>query len=89
MQKAYVERLISIVKPAPAPAAAAIPGGGGRGGASGLSAAQSDVLSVVKGQLRQLQDKVKSASNGQSDSLSKYHLLDLSDRIEAALDSKK
>jgi hypothetical protein len=92
LQKAYVERLISIAKPAPAPAAAAIPGGGGRGGAggaSGLSAAQSDVLSVVKGQLRQLQDKIKSASNGQSDSLSKYHLLDLSDRIEAALDSKK
>lgn len=93
LQKAYVEKLIAIAKPAPAPAAAnIIVGGGGRGGggaASGLTAAQSDVLSVVKGQLRQLEGKIKAASNSQSDSLSKYHLLDLSDRIEAALDSKK
>lgn len=92
LQKAYVEKLIAIVKPAPAPVATnVILGGGGRGGggnAGGLTAAQSDVLSVVKGQLRDLQNSIKSASNSQSDSLSKYHLADLADRITNALSNK-
>jgi len=89
LQKAYVEKLISIVKPAPAATATnAILLG--RGGApTGLTASQSDVLSVVKGQLRDLDSRIKSASASQADSLSKYHLLDLTDRIESALDSKK
>jgi hypothetical protein len=90
LQKAYVEKLIAIVKPAPAPSAvnAVLAGRGGAGGNTGLSAAQSDVLSVVKGQLRELQGTIKSASNSQADSLSKYHLADLNDRIDAALNNK-
>lgn len=91
LQKAYIARLITIVKPEPAPAATpGAPTGGGRGGqgGGGLSAAQSDVLSVVKGQLRELQSSIKSASNNQTDSLSKYHLADLNDRIEGALSNK-
>jgi hypothetical protein len=84
LQKAYVERLITIVKPAPAPTlVGAIPGGRGGSALSGLTAAQSDVLSVVKGQLRELQTSIKAA--GPSDSLSKYHLMDLNDRIDVAL----
>jgi len=91
LQKAYVDKLIAIVKPAPAPASTGQVMTMGRGGAmsSGLSASQSDVLSVVKGQLRELQGVIKSASNSQSDTLSKYHLADLSDRIAAALDAGK
>lgn len=84
LQKAYIEKLISIAKPAPAPSATnallARP--------SGLTAAQSDVMSVVKGQLRELQSSIKAVSNTQSDSLSKYHLQDLADRIEVALSNK-
>lgn len=91
LQKAYVDKLIAIVKPAPAPASTGQVVTMGRGGAmsSGLSASQSDVLSVVKGQLRELQGVIKSASNSQPDTLSKYHLADLSDRITAALDAGK
>ena len=91
LQKAYVEKLIAIVKPAPAPSAvnAILAGGRGGAGGGGLSASQSDVMSVAKGQLRELEGTIKAAAGAQSDSLSKYHLLDLSDRIEAALDSKK
>ena len=89
LQKAYVDKLIAIVKPAPAPQAInAILAGRGNGGPSGLSASQSDVLSVVKGQLNELDKSIKAAGASQSDSLSKYHLLDLSDRIEAALNAK-
>lgn len=91
LQKAYIDKLVAIVKPA-APAPVAINATlGGRGGnaPSGLSASQSDVVSVVKGQLRDLEKSIKSASASQADTLSKYHLQDLVDRIEDAFDSKK
>ncbi|MEE1943574.1 zinc-dependent metalloprotease [Pedobacter sp. KR3-3] len=91
LQKAYVDKLIAIVKPAaPAPTAVnAVLTGRGGNIPTGLSASQSDVVSVVKGQLRDLDKTIKSAAGSQGDTLSKYHLQDLSDRIEAALDSKK
>lgn len=91
LQKAYVDKLITIVKPAaPAPTAVnAVLTGRGGNIPTGLSASQSDVVSVVKGQLRDLDKSIKSAAGSQSDTLSKYHLQDLADRIEAALDSKK
>lgn len=81
LQKAYVDRLIAIVKPAPAPSSAAIPQV--RTGASGLSSSQTDVLSVVKGQLRELGVSLAQKANSQSDSLTKYHLQDLAERIDA------
>lgn len=91
LQKAYVDKLIAIVKPAvPAPTAVnAVLTGRGGNIPTGLSASQSDVVSVVKGQLRDLDKSIKSAVGSQGDTMSKYHLQDLSDRIEAALDSKK
>lgn len=61
--------------------------GRGAGAPTGLSASQTDAISVVKGQLRELDKTIKASS--QSDTLSKYHLEDLSDRIEQALDKKK
>jgi hypothetical protein len=90
LQKSYVDKLIAIVNPAPAQVVTgAVQVGRGAGAASGLSNSQSDVMSVVKGQLRDLDASIKSAAAGQSDSLSKYHLLDLADRIDNALDKKK
>jgi hypothetical protein len=87
LQKAYVDRLITIINP-PAPAAGSA-ATFGRGGATptGLTASQTDAVSVVKGQLRELDKAIK--ANSTTDTLSKYHLEDLSDRIEKALDSKK
>ncbi len=88
LQKAYVEKLISIVNPPAAPANAAQTfGRGGSGAPAGLSANQTDAISVVKGQLRELDKAIK--ANAATDSLTKYHLEDLSDRIEQALDAKK
>ncbi len=80
LQKAYVDRLISIVNPAPASAATF-----GRA-PSGLSTNQTDAISVVKGQLKELDKAIKAST--QSDSLSKYHLDDLADRIEKAMEKK-
>lgn len=89
LQKLYVDKLISIVKPAPMPTAVnAILAGRGGSAQSGLTASQSDVMSVVKGQLRELDTTIK-AGAGAATGLNKYHLQDLSDRIEDALDAKK
>jgi hypothetical protein len=92
LQKTYVEQLISIVKPR-AQNTNNVPGGGGGDGRrpapKGVPNSINDVISVVKGQLREIQGSMKSAANSQSDSLTKYHLLDLAGRIEAALDNKE
>ncbi|SOD14992.1 zinc-dependent metalloprotease [Pedobacter xixiisoli] len=87
LQKAYVDRLIAIINPPAAPTVAAAAFGRGGAAPSGLSASQTDAVSVVKGQLRELDKAIKASSH--ADTLSKYHLEDLSDRIEKALDSKK
>jgi hypothetical protein len=88
LQKMYVEKLIAIIKPAASPAGMnLVVTRGGAVAQSGLAASQSDVLSVVKGQLRELDTMIKTSSNAAT-GLSKYHLQDLSDRIENALDPK-
>lgn len=45
-------------------------------------------MSETKSVLRELRTKVKTAAAAQSDPASKNHLLDLADRIEAALKLK-
>jgi hypothetical protein len=86
LQKAYVEKLIAILKPASAQAApVAFPRA--PGAATEIAATQSDVISVVKAQLKDLDIAIKSATP-QATGLSKYHLQDLSDRIQNALDPK-
>ncbi|MDN3588030.1 zinc-dependent metalloprotease [Pedobacter aquatilis] len=90
LQKLYVDKLISIIKPATPATTATNAILVGRGGTTqgGISASQSDVASVVKGQLRELDATIKTGATAAT-GLSKYHLQDLSDRIENALDSKK
>jgi len=88
LQKIYVDKLISIVKPAASSSGITIVSG--RGGVmtqGGISASQSDVLSVVKGQLKELDTLIKSSANAAT-GLSKYHLQDLADRIDNALNPK-
>jgi uncharacterized protein YdeI (BOF family) len=91
LQKLYVDKLIDIVAPAPDPAAAAtaIPTGGGRrGGGGGRELEQTDAVSVAKAQLRLINSQIATALPGTADSMSKYHLQDLSERIAAALSPK-
>jgi len=89
LQKMYVDKLISILKPAPVitpVAMAAVRRPGNERDAINLN--QSDVISVVKGELKTLDARIKSNTNAAS-ALTQYHLQDLSDRIETALDIKK
>jgi len=87
LQKIYIDALISILKPAPAQIA---PMGAGRSGAEqrGLSASSSDVYSVVKGQLSELNETI-SAKASTASGMDKYHLQDISQRIKTALDDNK
>ncbi|WP_066830858.1 zinc-dependent metalloprotease [Rufibacter ruber] len=87
LQKIYVEQLIDLVKPAPAASSSAQVSSRGPVRPT-MNIAQSDVLSVAKAELRNINSLIKTAAAGQSDSLSSYHLLDLSDRINDALNPK-
>jgi hypothetical protein len=86
LQKAYVEKLIALVKPM-GPAQTLVVSGGSLRNVPGGSS-QNDVISVAKAQLRELNTLVKNASAGAA-GMSKYHLEDLSDRIETALKNKE
>jgi hypothetical protein len=86
LQKAYVEKLISIVKPAPTSTSTPTV----IFGASATSSVSSnnDVISLAKLQLRTLQSDIRAALPAYKDVTSRAHLMDVSDRITAALDPK-
>ncbi|RNI29553.1 DUF5117 domain-containing protein [Rufibacter immobilis] len=89
LQKIYVEQLIDLVKPAPATAASsATASASRRPTAPTMDIQQSDVISVAKAELRNINNLIKSAAASQSDSLSNYHLQDLADRINEALNPR-
>ncbi len=89
LQKAYVEKMIALIKPASTTplTLTMMMQRPGSGSSNALSASESDVASVVRGSLKALNANIKSAT-AQTSGLSKYHLEDLSDRIEKALDPK-
>ncbi|MCE3282288.1 MAG: zinc-dependent metalloprotease [Chitinophagaceae bacterium] len=82
LQKAYVERLNSILNP---PAATAT----SFGGTSSLNLARTDLPAIARAQLNRLRTQVTAAIAGTTDSMSKIHLQDLAERIKDALDPKK
>ncbi|WP_345955527.1 zinc-dependent metalloprotease [Mucilaginibacter sp. PAMB04168] len=86
LQKLYVDKLIEMVKPQAPNAAAQLVVFAGRGGAVQRELEQTDAISVAKAQLRAINSMIKSANI--SDSMSTYHLQDLSDRITEALNPK-
>jgi hypothetical protein len=91
LQKIYVDKLIELVKPKPqaAPIVVFAGGGGGRrGGGGAREMDQTDALSVAKGQLRAINEMIKTKMQSSTDAMTNYHLQDLSDRITAALDPK-
>ena len=86
LQKFYVERLINmIISPAGASPGIAVFGTviPGR-----IDAKKSDVLSLIKSNLKSLRPILVAASNRRPKSLSKMHLEDLADRIKNALEPK-
>ena len=85
LQKAYVEKLLAMIEPAPqATAVTATPG---RGGNASISP-NSDIYSLVKSHLRSLMGELKTASATTADAITKAHWADLADRIDQTLNKK-
>ena len=87
LQRVYVDRLTSIINPAPTT------GGGitisfGGAASAGIDATTSDVTAIVRAQLVGLRSQLNSASATAADKMSKIHLADLAERIKVALDPK-
>jgi len=89
LQKLYVNKLIELVKPkAPEPTnIAAAPARRGAGGPP-RELEETDAISVAKGQLRAINNMIRAALPGETDTMTSYHLQDLSDRITEALNPK-
>ena len=86
LQKSYVDRMSALIGNAPA---------GGLNIAVGFPISspgpdpkKTDVTSVVRAHLSSLRSEIQSALPATTDTMSKYHLMDLSERIKDALDPK-
>ena len=86
LQKSYIERMGTLINP-PAPTGIQITFGGG-GGTQLVDSKKSDVLSYLKGNLRELKTMADAAAATATDKATKYHLQDISDRISKILNPK-
>jgi hypothetical protein len=86
LQKAYVERLGSIINPPASSGGFTITFGGSS--APTIDTKKSDILSYLKGHARELKALADVAAAAAGDKATKYHLQDLSDRLRKILDPK-
>jgi hypothetical protein len=83
LQKAYVDRMLSILNPAPASGITL-----SIGGATGSDLSRTDVSSITRAHINQLRNELNAAAAAYTDNMSKYHLQDLVARIKEAMESK-
>lgn len=84
LQKSYVERLGSIINPAPVSGITLTFGNA----APVIDTKKTDIISYLKGHARELKAGIDAAAAAATDKASKYHLQDLSDRLRKILDPK-
>ena len=84
LQKSYVNILCKLLDP-PKPTTTII---SGFTISSSSSTDKSDIGSVVRGHLASLRSEMNAAAVGTPDLMTKYHLQDLSKRIDNALNAK-
>lgn len=88
LQKAYIERIGQIINPAATSSAGGIVFRIGSPAAM-ADTRKSDIISLLKGNLRTLQAEIKSALPATGDKMTRYHLQDVNDRITKILDPAK
>ncbi len=86
LQKIFTERLISLLPFSAAASAPAMPFFIQSGPA--LSTKNSDIYSIVKGNMRSLKAEISAALPAVTDSMTRMHLQDLNERITQALEVK-
>ncbi|WP_242696247.1 zinc-dependent metalloprotease [Longitalea luteola] len=87
LQKSFVERLSTLATITPSPA------GGGGGGITitfgpSVDVKKTDIISVARGTLRTLKAEIAAAIPAYTDRMSRYHLQDLSERIDRVLNPR-
>ncbi len=81
LQKAYLDRLIALLRPAPpAPATPFSP--------AGPDLRKTDVPSITRATLTSLQRELEVAAQRTTDAMTRYHYADCAKRIEEALEKK-
>jgi hypothetical protein len=83
LQKSYVERMIALMTPT-----APLQLGGGITLSFGPDVKKTDISSMVRAHLSALRSEIVTAAPLIPDTMSRYHLLDLAERIKSALDPK-
>ncbi|MEY3245763.1 MAG: hypothetical protein RL253_920, partial [Bacteroidota bacterium] len=86
LQKSYVDRMSALIGNAPATGGITISMGGAV--SAGPDPKKTDVTSVVRAHLSSLRSEIQATIPATTDTMSKYHLMDLSERIKTALDPK-
>lgn len=84
LQKSYINILTSLVKPPASPTTTI----GTFTFTITSSAEKNDIRSVLTGHLTALRAEINSAATGNGDQMTRYHLLDVSKRIDNALNPK-
>ena len=87
LQKAFVEQLAGNLKPDGSPMMTVSSGRGGFNLPSDYSRT-TDAISIVKAQLRQLQNEIRAAIPAYNDAASRAHLQDVNERITQVLDPR-
>ena len=84
LQRAHVERLISLLN------ANDVRKNNGSSyvKSTAVTVKQSDIIPVIRGELNQIKRNAQNASGGASNTIDRYHLQDISKRIETALNPK-
>ena len=85
LQKSYVERMINLLNGSSNSISISFGSGSSM---MGPDPKKSDIVSVVKAHLNLLKGEINAAAGLMPDNMSRYHLLDMSDRIKRALDPK-
>lgn len=85
IQKVYVDKMIELLNPGSA-SVRYVPVGVSYGfNTRKVNLAQTDLLSIARGQLINLKNELKSSASRMTDKISKYHIQDLISRINLAL----
>jgi hypothetical protein len=88
LQKSYVERMAALLNPSAPSGMGIVISFGGASITPATDVMKSDISSVTRAHLTQLRSELVNAASGYTDSMSRYHLQDLAERIKRALDPK-
>ena len=86
LQKSYVSILDNLLNPSATTTVTL--GGGGFGAPASVNTDKSDIKSVVRAHLTALKNEVTAAATTATDPMTKYHLRDVTKRIDKALNPK-